>query len=79
MSQPNTPATCIKHCKEKGEPFAVVKRELCYCRDTELGTTHHYDNKCDATCPGDEKQICGGMNSYANIYETKGEYKKKHQ
>ena len=71
----NSPALCIKHCKEKGELYALVKRDFCYCRSSKLANSNHYKSKCKAPCPGDEKLVCGGTETYVNIYETKGGYK----
>lgn len=64
-----TPLKCQQLCKTKGKEFYAVHRtNRCYCTSENvfsLSSLHH----CNATCPGDSSQSCGGID-VANVGET---------
>lgn len=56
---------CISHCTSINKLYAAIKGgKNCYCEDGYL--SHKLEDspcKCDNDCPGDSKQICGGVKS----------------
>ena len=71
--------TCIENCRKDGFPIAGVQApRTCACGtygEKVALTGGEQFEKCNATCAGDDHQICGGADSMS-IYDGKGIRKK---
>jgi hypothetical protein len=52
-----SPNSCIHYCSILGYAYAGLQPEECQCGDVY---TAGEQGSCDATCPGDLRQMCGG-------------------
>ena len=53
-----SPDACIHYCTILGYDFAGLRPDACECGDA--GYDAAGQGTCDATCPGDLRQVCGG-------------------
>lgn len=63
--------TCYEDCvTQSALYFAVLEGNVCACGDSAefLEATAKPLGECDAACPGNGAETCGGFNSY-NLYE----------
>jgi len=60
----NTPEFCSNHCYKHAYRYAGVSHKSeCFCDiqpPNYIRSPLLEDNQCNATCPGDNNQLCGG-------------------
>lgn len=61
-----SPNSCIHYCSILGYAYAGLQPEECQCGDVY---TAGEQGSCDATCPGDLRQMCGGAEA-VSIWQT---------
>ena len=64
---------CIATCTEKGFDFAGLEWGIeCHCgNEPSVGFDLAWFGKCDESCAGDKKQICGGSGAMS-VFLTEG-------
>ncbi|KAM0232999.1 hypothetical protein ACHAPO_007464 [Fusarium lateritium] len=65
---------CVSHCKEIGEPVALIHESNCWCATTYPHNMYSSSlESCDIPCQGDDENHCGGTKGstlYYSLYTT---------